>query len=141
MAGWALVLHSRVPTADLECQPIDHLVVSPGGVWVIVADHQLGRLTRNAATASVAARREEVCQCATACRVVLSSIGFDWLDVHIAVCATNTQGAFRRPLLIDGVWVARPSSLTSLISRPGPLNHPKVATVAAELSRRFPAVR
>ena len=139
MAGWAVALHSRLPGADLECQPIDHLVASPAGVWMIIADHRLSRLTHDTAAASVTARCREVTQRAVACRAVLSSIGFDWLDVHLAVCATNARGALQRPIRVDDVWVARPSSLISLISRAGPLSHADVATVAAELSRRFPA--
>lgn len=71
---------------------------------------------------------------------MLSSIGFDWLDVDPAVCATNARGA-RRSIRVDGVWVARPGSLMSLLTRPGPLSHADIATVAAELSRRFPAAR
>lgn len=139
LAGWAIALHSRLPDAGLECQPIDHLVVAPAGVWVILADHRRSRLTRDSATASAAAHHDEAPPQAVACRAVLSSIGFDWLDVQLAVCATNARGVPRRPFRIDDVWVARPSSLMSLMSRAGPLSHADVATVAAELSRRFPA--
>jgi hypothetical protein len=139
LAGWAVTLHSRISDADLECRPIDHLVVSPAGVWVIFADHRLGRLTHATAAASVAARHRELTECAAACRAVLSSIGFDWLDVQLASCPTNARRIGRRPLRIDDVWVAQPGPLTSLVAQPGPLFPLDVATVAAELSRRFPA--
>ena len=140
LAGWATVLHSRLPDADLECQPIDHLVVSPAGVWVILADHRSGRVDHSVAAQSVAEGQLNLTKTATACRAVLASIGFDWLDVQLAICMTNARVG-HRPLQIDDVWVARPAQLTSLMGRPGPLYPLDVATVAAELSRRFPAAR
>ena len=73
--------------------------------------------------------------------MVLASIGFDWLDVQYALCVTNARGGMRRPVRIGDVWVVRPRSLASLMSGPGPLAPLHVATVAAELSRRFPAAR
>ncbi len=135
------MLHSRHAEPGLHCSPIDHLVVLPAGVWVISADHVLDRFTIATANAAVAAVENVARKQAAACREVVSAIGFDWLDVHIAVCATNARGIHRRPVDVGGIWMSRPGALLSLMARRGPLSHLDVATVAAELSRRFPAVR
>jgi len=139
--GCGVVLHSRHSGPGLDCQPIDHLLVSSAGVWVIRADHSLDRLTLGDATVMVGACEREATKQVAATRSALSAIGFDWLDVQVAVCATNAEGVLRRPLRVDDIWVTRRGGLLSLLLRPGPLTHSDVATVASELSRRFPAAR
>ncbi len=141
LAGAGVVLHSRHAEPTLDCDPIDHLVVLPAGVWVIAADHDLDRFSVEATTAAVKRLELQVRKQAAACREVISAIGFDWLEVHTAVCATNATGLHRRSVDIDGIWMTRPAGLVTLLAQPGPLSHLDVATVAAELSRRFPAAR
>lgn len=140
-AGSGVVLHSRHAGAGLDCDPIDHMVITPAAVWVIETNHELERLTLDTAEAAVSASEGAAKRRSTACREVLSSVGFDWLDVHHALCVTNAQGVMRRPLRIGDVWVARPGGLLSVMLQQGPLAHLDVVTVAAEMSRRFPAAR
>lgn len=116
-------------------------MVSAGGVWVVVADHDLGRIRCDAAALSVERRRDAFAQQGAACGSVLSSIGFDWLEVTLVLCGTNARSILRRPVDIDGIWLTTPAALVSMVSRPGSLSHADVATVAAELSRRLPAAR
>ena len=141
LAGWAVALHSRLPAADLDCQPIDHLVVTPAGVWVVGADHDLLRVDSISCAHTVSARRNELERQGDAARTVLSAIGFDWLDIDLVICATNARNARRRPMRADGIWCARPGAMLSLMTRSGPLAHPDVIEIVTELADRFPAAQ
>ena len=73
---------------------------------------------------------------------VLEGIGFDWVDVHRALCCTNaTWGLLGRDARVDGAWVTSPRSLVDRIVVPGPVSSVDMRSIAAEISVRLPAVR
>lgn len=159
----AVVLHAReVPETTIT---IDHIVVASSGVWVVVADHTRGAVRRRRPTRGGAVDPESTDERSTsaglivggderrdlvdaverraaAVRSLLYPIGFEWMDVHRAVCFTNANfRLFARPFTIDGSWAIRARGLVDRIAVPGPVAPDVMRTVGVELSSRLPAVR
>jgi hypothetical protein len=160
LAPIGAVLHAcRVRTEDstpdpLDDEPgssvIDHLVVAPNGIWVIVADHHLGRLGR----VRVDGRRQptldgqvhldpirRATRLSNDLERVLYRLGLDWVEVHPTVCFTNARwGRVARELDVDGVRMTWGSALVDRVAVPGPILQRDARAVAARLRRALVTV-
>jgi hypothetical protein len=135
------VLHGR-ETADCV---VDHLVVASTGVWLVGAEHSVGRIgwfdrRRGTLPAGSRAPSEFHPDAESLIARLLEPIGFDWVDVHRALCFTNTDwGPMAKPFLVDGVLVTSGQALVERIASLGPINPADVQTIAAELGTRMPS--
>lgn len=150
LGTFSVILHNR-QVGHLS-RAIEHIVVSATGVWVIDAKHNVGRVRRRRSALHpgehdvvVADHNQTSCaydmtERVDAVRACVASVGFDWVDVHPAVCFTNaTWGRFTKPFRTHGAWIASPKTLTETIGEPGALGPDDMRTVAAVLSATFPA--
>lgn len=145
-----IALHDRRVPAT--CRNIDHIVVSPSGVYVIDAKRYTGevRVRDVAGLFSRPDRRLFVGRrdCSQRAR------GMDWqldavraaldgraeLPVVCALCFVDAEWPFFGTAHeFEGVRIEDPRSLRELITRPGPLTLEEIVEVAAVLAHALPA--
>ncbi len=109
---------------------IDHVVVAPSGVWVVVAANEYdGRVERRDVGGwfkmderlYVAGRDrtslvDGIDRQVIAVENVLAANGLDRVPVHAALCFVNSEwGWFAKPFSLNGVWVTWAEKLTELV--------------------------
>lgn len=131
-----LLLHDR-EVAHTGAK-VDHVVVAPSGVYVVVARRFRGTVSRcdvgkvrpderlfvgwHDCTALV----EEVAESTTAMT--------DLLPPHVPVraiaCFVDADWPlFTKPFAFDGVWITSPQGLYTMLARPGPVNADDVSAI------------
>jgi hypothetical protein len=147
-----VALHDRlIPGSKAN---IDHLAVSPSGVWVIDAKRYTGQVTkrdvggwlktdlrlyvgRRDCTKLVAGMAKQV-------TAVRNALGQDWSEVpvHPALCFVDAEwGWFAKPFRCHEVLVAWPGALREMLTKPGSYTPEGSELVAAQLDRRLrPAI-
>ena len=145
LAPMGAVLHGC--RLDRATARIDHLVVAPSGVWVVIADHSPGRLDvagtvegstvvtidaidRSAMVRSASRGADHVAS-------VLAPAGFDWLPVSAALCFTNARRTARTRRVAAPVAILGPAELVDHAAVPGPLLASDALRVADVLRRSF----
>jgi hypothetical protein len=139
-----IALHDRlVPGTKAN---IDHLAVTPNGVWVIdakrykgqVARRDVGRwfstdlrlyVGRRDCTKLVSAMAKQVA-------AVRMALGVEWADVPVrpALGFVDAEwGFFAKPFELDGVLVAGPKAIREILARPGPYTPEGIALIADQL--------
>lgn len=151
MSEIGVVLHDRkVPGTRGN---IDHLVISPTGVWVIDAKNYTGKvevrdvggLFRTELRLFVGSRDhtklvDGMGWQVDAVRGALAPIGFGELPVHPVLCFTSSEWPmFAKPQGIKGVRVMWPSKLIELAQTGGSLEADANQVVAHQLSDVLPA--
>jgi hypothetical protein len=124
---------------------VDHVVVGPTGLWLVVVDHEPGHVriagrgdrrkltvdgvdqaSRLKTTAAVGARFE----------AFLHAVELDWLDVSVALCFTHAKWNRRsRPPSVDGVHVTAAHSLVDAAAARGPVSPADARRAATRLRR------
>ena len=145
----AIVLHDRrVPGSRAN---IDHLVVSPSGIWVVDAKSYSGKVEfvaegsvfRPTMRLRVGGRdRSELVDAVRAqvevCRRALGGSDAS-LPVHGVLCFVDSDWSlFAKPFVFRGVLVAYPGGLVKRIRREGPLDAETVSWTAARLATALP---
>ena len=145
-----MALHHRlVGTAD---RSIDHLVIAPSGLWIIVDEQSEGKVerrtigTRRATDVRVFVGGRDATDLVdttawqvSAVHEVIDPMGLGSLPVHRALCFSRGEWAlFARPFQVRGVWIGKPSSLLSLVRMTGPLESITIETIAREVVSRMP---
>jgi len=147
-----VALHDRlIPGSKAN---IDHLAVTPSGVWVIDAKRYTGQVSkrdvggwlktdvrlyvgRRDCTKLVAGMAKQV-------TAVRNALGVDWSEVpvHPALCFVDAEwGWFAKPFRLHEVLVAWPRALRQMLTGPGPYTPEGIEGLAAELEKRLrPAI-
>jgi hypothetical protein len=144
-AAGVVALHDRrIPGSRAN---IDHVAVTPGGVWVIDAKRYTGQVTRRDVggwfstdlrlyvgrrdcTKLVAAMAKQVA-------AVRAALGDEWADVPVrpVLCFVDAEwGWFPKVFELDGVVVAWPKATRELLARPGPCTPDRIDALAARLA-------
>ena len=143
-----VVLHDRRRPGTTA--NIDHLAVTPSGVWVIDAKRYEGQVTRKDVggwlstdlrlfvgrrdcTKLVAAMAKQVA-------AVREALGADLADMPVRpmLCFVGAEWRwFAKLFELDGVLVTWPKMARELLVRPGPYAPATVETIAAMLGERF----
>jgi hypothetical protein len=150
LADVGVVLHDRAVSG--RKWNIDHLVVTPSGVWVIDAKNYKGRIDRRYTgdwghedvrvyvgghdrtklVSGLSWQKETV-------QPVLESIGFGDVPIHQVLCFTDSEWSlFTRPFQIDDVWIIWAKRLVKLAREPGPLDDHAIRSIATHLADRLP---
>jgi len=129
---------------------IDHIAVSPTGVYVIDAKRYAGRIERSDVGGwfradvrlYVAGRdRSKLVEGVTEqAAVVRSILGAEFADVAVRgmLCFVDPDvGAFARPFEIDEVTITWPRAMQKQVGTAGPLDEPRIASVATRLSEHL----
>ncbi len=138
------VLHDRLrPGTNAN---IDHLAVTPSGVWVIDAKRYRGQVVKNNVggwfspeirlyvgrrdcTAMVRAMSAQVA-------AVREALGARWaaIPVHPVLCFVNAEWRmFAKPFDVRGVLVTWPKAMRDLLARPGSCPPGSIEIIAATL--------
>jgi hypothetical protein len=147
----AILLHSRrVPKTRGD---IDHLLVTPSGVWIVDAKNYTGRVEvrdlggwRSVDRRLFVNGRDRTKLVAglewqtAAVRAALDPMGFGEAPIHATLLFTDSEwGWFAKPIEIHGVRILWANKLCELASAPGPLNQSAMRAVASQLSAKLPA--
>jgi hypothetical protein len=141
------VLHDRrIPGSRAN---IDHLVVTPTGIWVIDAKKYKGRPRLKVEGGIIRERTEKLLVGSRDCtklvdgalkqiQVVEAAIGVD-VPVHGVLCFVDADwpligGAFRT----RGVWAMWPKKLYPKLLQPGPIDHADIDVLHRRLATALP---
>lgn len=147
--GMAVLHDRRIPGSRAN---IDHLVISPAGVFVIDAKNYIGRVERRVRggwlssedclyvggrdkTKLVGGMRKQV-------EAVRAALGpdFDTTPILQAICFTDADWSFlARPLRFEDVHVLWPRALGKLLRTDGSLTSELIAQVERRLALALPA--
>jgi hypothetical protein len=129
---------------------IDHLAISPGGVFVVdakLSGWRLGPVELRHSTRPRPAERSEraeeeheklLARIATQARAVARLLADAPVPVAPALCLVDARGAeVLRSVVLDGVWVGTPPALPELLGHAGLLDGEAMRTVAARLDARL----
>lgn len=145
----AIFLHSRkIPNGD-----IDHLAITPSGIYVIDAKNYKGRVeARDVGNWRTVDRRlyvngrdqsklvDGMGKQLDAVARALRSSNLAETPTHPVLCFTDSEwGFFAKPLSFAGVSCLWTKELIKLINQPGPLGPPQRSSIAAVLSSALPA--
>jgi hypothetical protein len=145
LAGVAVVLHDgRVPASRAT---VDHVVVGPGGVWIVEANRSTGRVERRSPDGRRASDvrlfvdgRDQtklagsVAPHVATIRAMLDPIGFGEAPLHAVVCFTSADwGWFARPFRVLGTTVTSPAGLVQAVRADGNWNHNVIDIIAGHL--------
>jgi hypothetical protein len=148
IAGIEVLHDRRIPGRRSN---IDHIAVGPGGVYVIdarlnrgrVEHRDVGRFLRHDVRLFVGGRDQSkrVAKLTNQVNAIARALADTPVPVEPALCVVEAQGAtFGRPFMLDGVWVGTPDALPDLVARPGLLDAEAMHTTARRLDRRLPGV-
>lgn len=147
-AAGVVALHDRlIPGTKAN---IDHLVVTPSGVWVIDAKRYKGQVAkkdvggwfsndlrlyvgRRDCTKLVGAMAKQVA-------AVRKALGAEWEDVPVrpALCFVDAEwGFFAKPFELDGVVVSWPKAVREMLARPGPYTPEGIERIASQLEKKL----
>lgn len=135
-----LTLHDRrVPSRRTN---IDHITVSPTGVYVIDTKNTAGKVDVTRDGLRVAGRRRD--QMVTGVQAQMAVVR-DILDdqslssdaIHGVLCFTRAELPWRRPTP-GGIALLNPRGLTRTLRKPGPLSPDQVQHLARVLAQRLP---
>jgi hypothetical protein len=143
-----VVLHDRLrPGATAN---IDHLAVTPAGVWVIDAKRYEGQVTRrdvggwfSTDVRLYVGRRDctkLVAAMATQVAAVRKALGADWAEVPVrpVLCFVDAEWRwFASPFELRGVLVTWPRAARELLVRPGPYPAEAIGLIGARLDERL----
>ena len=132
---------------------IDHLVIAPSGVWVVIAGHDTGRVTsgrsgngspdRECLLVGGRDRSEFVGAASVAAREVgrsLDDAGFVSVPVRAVVCLVRAEWEWcAAPLHVGSVMVTWPSQLVDDVKQTHECSDETVQRVAAHVGAAFPA--
>lgn len=148
--GKFLVLHDRrIPRTTAN---IDHMAVTPTGVWVIDAKRYSGRVDyanrggwfSNDVRLTVAGRDRTklvhgVHKQIERVRTSLASTPFDEVTLRGALCFIDSEwGVFAKPFAIEDVLVTWGKKLRERLIADGPLDHDDRAAIHRHLAASFP---
>ncbi|HEX4434453.1 MAG TPA: nuclease-related domain-containing protein [Acidimicrobiales bacterium] len=151
VGGRGVVLHDRaLPQGRAN---IDHLVVTPSGVWVVDTKHFRGRLERrelrgwfvprprlfvagrDQSRLLTSARRQQ----ALVAEALAAGQAGPGAPVRVALCFTGAQvGLFTRPFTLEGVLVTWPRAFARILAAAGPLSRAERRALADRLAQAFP---
>jgi hypothetical protein len=142
-------LHDRRPKGRVG--NIDHIAVTPSGVWVVDAkryggkriEHRTGTWLRSVDELLVGGRRQTTLadkvaqQCAA---VAAAGAGvLDDVPVRGALCFVEGEWPlFAKPFAVRGVAVCWPRALRSVVTRPARLDPHRIRRIAAGLAAALP---
>jgi hypothetical protein len=135
-----LTLHDRrVPGRRTN---IDHIAVSPAGVFVIDTKNVVGKVSATRSGLRVAGRRrdEMVAGVQGQVAVVRETLGDEPVALEVVrgvLCFARAELPWLRPAL-GGIALLNPRGLSRTLRRPGPLNPEQVQHVARLLAQRLP---
>ena len=125
---------------------IDHLAVTPSGVWVIDAKRYKGQVRKKdvggwfSTDIRLYVGRRDRTKLATAMAkqvgTVRAAVGAEWAHVPVRpmLCFVGTEwSSFAKPFELDGVLVTWPPAMRELLVRPGPCEPATVELIAAQL--------
>jgi len=141
-------LHDRL--RDTTKANIDHLAVTPSGVWVIDAKRYKGEVRkrdvggwfstdlrlyvgRRNCTKLLDAMDQQVA-------AVRKALGTEWAEIPVRpmICFVDAEWPlFSKPFELDGVLVTWPKAMRELLVHPGPYDPSTVARIAARLDERL----
>jgi hypothetical protein len=135
-----IVLHDRRRPGTTA--NIDHVAVTPSGVWVIDAKHYHGQVTRRRRHLYVGRRdcTKLVTAMAKQVDAVRTALGESWQDVPVwpVLCFVGAKwGWFAKPFPIDGVLVTWPEAACELLVRRGEYSTAAIGLIAAKLDARL----
>ncbi|HWI05092.1 MAG TPA: nuclease-related domain-containing protein [Acidimicrobiales bacterium] len=150
LAGAGVVaIHDRLRPGGGQAN-IDHLAVTPAGVWVIDAKRYSGRVAKrdvggwfSTDVRLFVGRRDctrLVDGMAKQVDAVRRTLGEDWADVPVRPMLCFVDGDFSwfaRPFELNGVLVTWPRAARERLVQPGPYAVPTVAEIAARLDERL----
>ncbi len=129
---------------------IDHLAVTPTGVWVIDAKRYSGEVARKDVGGWLSSdvrlfvgRRDctkLVKAMAKQVAPVCDALGPHWTEVPVRpmLCFVDADWRwFAKPFLLDGVMITWPRAARELLVRPGPYTPAAVEVIAEGLSERL----
>lgn len=150
LAGDAAVLHDRLVPGALD--PIDHVVIGPTGIWVVVArscsgtvecrdrdswtgaDDRLYVGGRNRTNLIVEATKQ-----IAAVRRALDPAGHGGAPVNGVVCFTNAGWPpLSKTFQLDGVWVTDVKSMTRLVLSAQSFSDAAIDTAGTALRNQLP---
>jgi hypothetical protein len=146
----ALVLHDRkVPGTRGN---IDHLVISPGGVWIVDAKNYTGLVERRDVGGWFKTdlrlfvggrdRTKAVDGLGWQLTAVGKALGDDTIPVHPMLCFISAEWRlFSKPFEIRGVWCVWAKKLAEMINAPGPIGDDRIVAITQLLTERLPANR
>ena len=132
---------------------LDHLVITPGGVWIIetknykghVEQRDEGRQYKSDIRLYVGGRDRSKALLGTgwqhkAVTQALLSLGRPEVPVHQALCLDNADWpVIRKPFKIDGIWVLWAPELVEIVNDAPLFGEDDVANLAVRLGIIFPA--
>ncbi len=129
---------------------IDHVAVTPSGVWVIDAKRYKGEVTKKdvggcfSTDVRLYVGRRDCSKLVVAMSkqvaAVRLSLGADWADVPVRpmLCFVDAEWRwFAKPFKLKGVLVTCPKAARDLLVRSGPYPPPTVELIAARLDDRL----
>lgn len=148
-------LHDRI-IPGTRAANIDHLVVAPGGVWVVDAKTYKGKVEKRDAgpfwrqelrlyvdgrdrTKLVEGMRLQL-------KAVHAALANDpahgEIPVRAALCFLDSEwNLFARPFVVGGVTVLYPEALRDRLEKPGPFAREAIERIAGRLARSLPSAR
>jgi hypothetical protein len=147
-AAGVVSLHDRlIPGTKAN---IDHIAVTPSGVWVIGAKRYSGQVAKRdvggwfSTDVRLYVGRRDCTKLVTAMAkqvaAVRKALGPDWADVPVrpVLCFVDAEwGLFAKPFEIDGVLVAWGKALRERLAQPGPYKPEGIAAMVAQLEKRL----
>lgn len=147
-AAGVVALHDRlIPGTRAN---IDHLTVTPTGVWVIDAKRYQGQVAKRdvggwfSTDVHLYVGRRDCTKLATAMAkqvaAVRAALGDGWADVPIrpVLCFVDAEwGWFAKPFELNSVLVAWPKAVRELLAKPGPNTAERISLIAEQLESRL----
>ncbi len=147
-----VVLHDRLVSGGRAS--VEHLAVTPSGVWIIEAQRYAGQRVAACETGGPFRREQRllvdgrdrtrlVDAVAGQAGIVAGAIGDRTAEtvVRPVLCFVDAAWPWlARPFLIRGVTICWPEELPLILTRPGRLGPPAVQGLAATVAERLPAL-
>lgn len=143
-----VVLHDRLRPGTTA--NIDHLVVTPSGIWVIDAKHYRGAVARRTVGGWFSRdvrlyvgrrdRTELATKMATQVDAVRNALAVDRVAIAVRpmLCFVNADWALlAKPFELDGVLVTWPKAAVRVLRRPGPVDPDNRDRIARQLDARL----
>jgi hypothetical protein len=151
-----IVLHDRrIPRSKAN---IDHLVITSSGIHVIDAKRYKGRVEirgsgtifrpgpnllfvggRNKTSLVEAMTKQVAVVQAVIADLLGEALGSEGPVIRPALCFVDAEWSwFAKPMMLDGVRISGPKSLTREIAEPGPLTIDRVLQLGTRIAERLP---